>query len=71
MAQARFVVQQMVCVRVSSGERRFVTELLSWARERGWTFSQDVNLYVGYFKPDDAGKVIEWLSARGGVGVKA
>lgn len=70
MAQARFVVQQMVCVRVS-GERRFVNELLAWARERGWTFSQDESLYVGYLRPDDAGKVIEWLSARGGVGVKA
>ncbi len=70
MAQARFVVQQMVCVRVS-GEQKVVSELLSWARERGLTFSRDANLYVGYFRPDDAGKVIEWMHARGGVGVKA
>ena len=78
--QTRFVIQQMVCIRVSvSSEQRIVNELLSWTRERGLTFSrdpslyvsQDAILYVGYFRPDDAGKIIEWLNARGAIGVRA
>lgn len=66
----RFVIQQMVCIRVSSADKT-VDELLSWARERGLTFSRDASLYVGYFKPEDAGKIIEWMYARGAVGVRA
>lgn len=77
MSPMRFVIQQMVCIRVSSADKT-VDELLSWARERGLTFSRDASLYVGdaspyvgYFKPDDAGKIIEWMYARGAVGARA